>query len=272
MTRYFYADFLAFVFICVPVCFIILLFLQTISLYLELQTLIQKEIQAAVPCTPNSRPMSPPVDVCAPCAANQRRTGQATVKSISLCTINLQSDIKLLPIKRQRNLDTIKSRVFVMPSPNSTRAPSKNSNFHGYENSSLMNTSFDDDSDRDTLHGMLPMFPSPSDASIFQTSPPSEITKLLSPPYQANAPMPSLSPFQPIPNKQMFMASPTKNVQISDSSEYKGRLAIGFLLSGTAVEADTESNGTPQVIKVCILFFRPTYLVFCHLLFLLVRT
>lgn len=217
----------------------------------ELQTLIQKEIQAAVPCTPNSRPMSPPVDVCAPCAANQRRTGQATVKSISLCTINLQSDIKLLPIKRQRNLDIIKSRVFVMPSPksHSTRAPSKNSNFHGYENSSLMNTSFDDDSDRDTLHGMLPMFPSPSDASIFQTSPPSEITKLLSPPYQANAPMPSLSPFQPIPNKQMFMASPTKNVQISDSSEYKGRLAIGFLLSGTAVEADTESNGTPQVIK-----------------------
>lgn len=216
----------------------------------------------------NSRPISPLTDNCNSCSNDESKEGKSLYKSITVCTIQRDQHIRFTQMNGVRNTNQINSRIYVMPARKCSRVKSTpqsnsmlstigvNSDLLGGESTSLLANSFDEDNDA----SFLPMLPSPGDAtSIFQASPQSEIAKILSPQNMtspqtlANPSMSSLSPFQPIQHKQMYMTTPSKSTT-SQEGDANDCLAIGYLLSISDRNEGGSKNRVPTIIKVNIVY------------------
>ena len=227
--------------------------------------MIQKHIKNVVPVPNGSRPLSPSNEACTPCSLNEKKKGTCVFKSISLCTISEKCDIDFVSVKSTHHTNSLNSRIYVMPTAKgqfSSNTKIKNNGAttrsdmlppdHGF-----LGTPFDEEPDRDALQNFLPLL-SPSDTSMFQTSPQTDMTKMLSSPQNVVSPqsslnntMTSLSPFQPIPNKQNYITtSPARSSSVSfmEQGDSCGHLSIGYLLSGSAQDDCSESE--PQILKV----------------------
>ena len=223
---------------------------------------IQKHIQSIVPAHQGSRPLSPLNEACTPCSMDGKKKGKCIIKSISLCTITEKCDINFVSIKSTHHTNSLNTRIYVMPTAKGHFSNAKIKTNGSVRSEMLppehgfLSTPFDEDQERDALQNFLPLL-SPSDSSMFQTSPQSDMTKMLSSPQNVVSPqgslnntMTSLSPFQPIPNKQNYMTSPARSSSVSflEQAESCGHLSVGYLLSGSSL--DDGSGTEPQILKV----------------------
>jgi len=233
--------------------------------YLELKAIAQKNIEVIVPELKTGRPLSPMSDNCGACSNNVAKKGNNLFKSISFCTIKNETKINFIKTKGLRNTNFINSRIYVTAthklSTNCTKtsAPSSSSASVGLmtgvlgndilgDASSLLNTSFEEDNEG----SFLPML-SPAD-NLFQNSPQTELSKILSPQSSMNSPhtgtsMPSLSPFQPIQNKQQYMTTPVKNASGQDQ-EVCDCLSEGYMVAVYTEKTLPNHQRRPAIIKV----------------------
>lgn len=198
---------------------------------------------------------------------DEKKKGKCIIKSVSLCTITEKCDINFVSVKNTHHTTSLNSRIYVMPTAKGHFSNTKTKTNGSSSRSEMLppdqgflGTPFDEDQERDALQNFLPF--SPSDTSMFQTSPQTDMTKMLSSPQNVVSPqsslnntMTSLSPFQPIPNKQNYMTtSPARSASVSflDQNESCGHLSVGYLLSGTAVDSNRDSE--PQILKVMDIF------------------
>jgi len=219
----------------------------------ELNILIDKNMQNIVPYHQVGRPISPLSEACLPCSLDDCRKGKSVIRSISLCTVELNTSFTFYAYALPREINTVYSRIYVAPSPKSYSGKkralrSMSTDLLVPESTNLMTSAFDDDPH------FLPL--SPTEHSIFQTSPNAN-DKLLtspqnvvSPPNMMSSSIPRMisSPFQPISNKQNFISpvkTPTPTTDSNDASTY---LCIGYLLSGTTVH-QRENHNSPEVLK-----------------------
>lgn len=120
---------------------------------------------------------------------------------------------------------------------------------------SLLNSAFEEDGEAN----FIPMLPSP--AGLFPNSPQPELSKILSPQNPNNS-IQSLSPFQPIQNKQQVMTTPVKNNTGQEQYVSDG-LCEGYLVSvssknqfsTSANRSDADERDT-EIVKVLNLFFQ----------------
>lgn len=215
----------------------------------------------------SNRPLSPLHDNCNSCTNDEKKKGKSLYRSISLCTIQKDKNIQFTYANGVRSTNQVNSRIYVKSGRKSFVKSSGSSMLSTMSSAgdllgdstttaSLLVNSFDDENDG----GFLPMLPSPVDnSSLFQSSPQCEISKILSSSQDINnaasgsSSMPSLSPFQPIQNKQQnmsYMMTPSKSATGSQEQETCGCLAVGYLLSISEKNDGKTKEHSPEVVKV----------------------
>jgi len=232
----------------------------------ELKAIIQKNIELLVPEGKAGRPLSPNEN-CSSCSNDLTKKGNNLFKSISFCTVKRDNRIGFVKTKKVRNTNVVNCRIYVMPSHKllsnlhksvpplngmggqsllsgvNLGGNSQPNDLLGGDPTSLLNTSFDEDNES----SFIPMLNSPAD-NLFQNSPQTELSKILSPqsvnsPHNTVNSMPSLSPFQPIQNKQHFMTTPVKN-QLSQDKDVCECLSEGYIVA--LFSKDTPKDSTSE--------------------------
>lgn len=228
----------------------------------ELNSTIQKHLQSINSTPQSGRPLSPSTDSCTPCSIDVKEKEKACIKSISVCTLTENCDISFVSPKSTHHTDSMNSRVYVMPT---AKRHFSNSRLKGNNSGTrsdmlppehVFSTSFEMEDQEQLQTNFYPLL-SPSDSTLFQTSPMQhDMTKMLSSPQNISSPqsnlstnMASLSPFQPISNKQNYMTSPARSSSVSflDQSDSCGHLSVGYILSGSPLDDKTDSE--PKVLK-----------------------
>lgn len=234
----------------------------------EIQGIVDKNMEILVPETKTGRPLSPLMEKCIACSNDPTKKGSYLYKSISFCTVRSEPSIDFVRCNGVRNNNAVNSRIYVMPSRkiynnSNNKSMSNNGGYGGgtglmtssslHQNTdfsdapSLLNTSFEEDSDN-----FIPMLSSPGE-NLFQSSPQTELSKILSPQnnYSPHNPssMPSLSPFQPIQNKQLI-TTPVKNTSSRDCDSCEC-LCEGYLVAmRTLVDVDIGNiRQNPSIVK-----------------------
>ena len=202
--------------------------------------------------------MSPLSENCGSCSKNCAKKGGGLFKSISFCTIKKDTRINFIKTRRIQATNVVNCRIYVMPSyknvinitpqmnggmgassmfPGMMGGIQSQSDLLGTDPASLLNNAFEEDNEAN----FIPMLSSPGD-TLFQSSPQPELSKILSPQNPNNS-IASLSPFQPIQNKQQVMTTPVKNY--SGQEQYLGDgLCEGYLVAVFSKNHSTSSSAT----------------------------
>ena len=214
--------------------------------------------------------MSPLSENCGSCSNNSTKKGGCLFKSISFCTIKKDTRINFIKTRRIQATNVVNCRIYVMPSYKnvinaspqmngdmgaSSMFPGMQADLLGSGPASLLNNAFEEDNEANFIPMMLS---SPGD-SLFPNSPQPELSKIMSPQNPNNS-IPSLSPFQPIQNKQQVMTTPVKNN--TGQEQYVGDgLCEGYLVSVSSKNQSASTNlpetdeRETEIVKVLI--YRP---------------
>ena len=236
----------------------------------DLYDIIHEEVQVTMPSQPASRSLSPTVDICVPCSTNPSRIGCHVLHSVTLTTVEMNSPIRLIPRRKFKNEDYLNSRIYITTPPKTPHQfarpklklpiqvlPSNDTGATD-SNSALLQNSFDEDSEQDSMKPFFPLLPSPSTDTVFHQSLSSPSPDLSKPVMSPPSLLPSLmSPFQPIKGSARSPASrqssPDRHGKIENASDMiETSLAVGYLVSGAKATHFEEENNTnsSQITKV----------------------